>query len=62
MLFSDWKANAAFEAVFCLVSAMIFFLLEYQSMFALSIIFLLVLVPARAFRAYFTKEMNAADE
>lgn len=62
MLFSNWKANAAFEAVFCLVSAVIFFLLEYQSMFALSIIFLLVLVPARAFRTYFAKERNAANE
>ncbi|MFT5868454.1 MAG: hypothetical protein ACI8TF_000559 [Paracoccaceae bacterium] len=62
MLFSNWKLNTAFEAIFCLLCAVICFLLEYQSMFALSIIFLFALVPVRAFSAYFTKNRDASNE
>jgi hypothetical protein len=60
--FFELEKNAAFEAIFCLLSAAVFYFLDYHSMFALSVVFLLVLVPVRAIRSYSMRNKGVSNE
>ena len=59
MIFSSRKKRTACEAAFCFISVGICFILESRSMFALSVIFLLFLVPARAVKFYMAEKKDA---